>query len=449
MAECPEVFDASPGSLLTDRYCLIAKLGQGGMGAVWRAEDRALNIEVAIKLIDPALVESPLAMARFQQEAHAAARLRSTHIVHINDYGVDDASGQPYIAMDLLEGESLQQRLDREGHLPFAELQHILSQVARGLELAHSKGIVHRDLKPENVFIAREGGSEVVKVLDFGIAKSLGELERSAGLKTGDGQVLGTPYYMSPEQAKAMSSVDHRTDIWAFGVIAFEAATGFRPFEGENLASLVLSICSGTKRDPADFAAVPIGFTDWFARAAAQDCQQRFQSISAASAALAALTGAPFQQRARAHGAAPTLDVAIASSNSDVTMASSAVATQDFARAPRRAYAWAAAALSLLGVTAGAWWMNRTFDSASPTITTAKPAPHLLHSGNAPAPSTSSAGTALSATSSAGTAPAPSSSPPALATSTSEHQPPLMSATSKSHQVKAPAKSEHILDPGI
>jgi eukaryotic-like serine/threonine-protein kinase len=136
-------------------------------------------------------------LARFEQEAHAAARLRSTHIVHINDYGIDDASGQPYIAMDLLEGESLQQRMDREGRLPFSEVQHILAQVAQGLELAHSKGIVHRDLKLENIFLAREGGKEVVKALDFGIAKHLHKRETSALLRTGDGQVLGTPYYMS------------------------------------------------------------------------------------------------------------------------------------------------------------------------------------------------------------------------------------------------------------
>lgn len=295
LAQSYEVFEAAPGSLLAERYCLLSKLGQGGMGAVWRAEDRTLRIEVALKLIDPSLVDSPVALARFQQEAHAAARLRSTHIVHINDYGVDDATGQPFIAMDLLEGESLQQRLDRVRRLAFNDAQHILTQVARALELAHSKGVAHRDLKPENVFIAREGNTEIVKVLDFGIAKRLDVIPVSGGLKTRDGQMLGTPNYMSPEQARAHGDIDHRTDIWSFGVIAYQCITGRRPFESDNLASLVLAICSGPIPDPATLAATPAGFTEWFERAVARDVQGRFPTIVAAATELARLVDAPLR----------------------------------------------------------------------------------------------------------------------------------------------------------
>lgn len=421
---------------------------------MWRAEDRSLNIEVAIKLIEPALVESPLAMARFEQEAHAAARLRSTHIVHINDYGIDDASGQPYIAMDLLEGESLQQRMDREGRLPFSEVQHILAQVAQGLELAHSKGIVHRDLKPENIFLAREGGKEVVKLLDFGIAKRLDKRETSALLRTGDGQVLGTPYYMSPEQAKAMSTVDHRTDIWAFGVIAFEAATGIRPFEGDNLTVLIQSICGKNQRDPADFVAVPNGFSNWFARAAARECDQRFQSIAAAAEALAALKGAPLVSRSRSESGARTLDVAVASSNSDVTMSSSDVAVRHGWLSKRHVSLWAAA-FSVLGIAAGAWWLSRSsLEPVASTVITANPGSSVAQSADVPRiASSSSIGAAILSSAQAARA---MDSASALETSTEraarsvERQPSTKPTPGKKpRHVRAPKPSEQVLDPGI
>ncbi len=386
LAKWAEVFDASPGSLLADRYCLLAKLGQGGMGAVWRAEDRTLCIEVALKLIDPTLVESPLAMARFQQEAHAAARLRSTHIVHINDYGIDAVSGQPFIAMDLLDGENLQQRLDRQGRLPFADVQHILSQVARGLDLAHSKGIVHRDLKPENIFLAREGGAETVKVLDFGIAKRLDAIGTSSGLRTGDGQMLGTPYYMSPEQAQAKKTVDHRTDVWAFGVIAFECLTGIRPFESENLATLVLEICNGPIRNPAHFAAVPVGFSSWFARAVARDVQGRFSTIDLASDELAALVGAPLEQIGHHDSTASTMpspSPSAVSASSFATIDVSAVKSALLGGSRRRATAWALGLVLVLGAMGSIAWLVRAADppsrvltaSAAESITTAAPIP--------------------------------------------------------------------------
>jgi serine/threonine-protein kinase len=296
------------------------------MGSVWRAEDRVLRIEVAVKLIDPMLVDSSTAMARFEQEAHAAARLRSTHIVHINDYGVDAASGQPFIVMDLLEGESLQQRLEREGKLAFPEVQRMLAEVARGLALAHAKGIAHRDLKPENIFIAREGGAEIVKVLDFGIAKRFDKMHVTSALRTGDGQMLGTPYYMSPEQARAMSNVDHRTDVWAFGVIAFECLTGSRPFESDNIPSLILKICDGEIVDPSDFAAVPVGFTTWFARAVERSVEHRFQTILEASSALEALLNAPLERRGVADTAAKTLAATVATARTASTTRSGTAA---------------------------------------------------------------------------------------------------------------------------
>jgi serine/threonine protein kinase len=385
-------FEASPGSLIAERYCLLSKLGQGGMSTVWRAEDRALRIEVALKLIEPSLVDSPVALARFQQEAHAAAKLRSTHIVHINDYGLDEVSGQPFIAMDLLEGESLQQRLERMGTLSFTETQHILMQVARALELAHSKGIAHRDLKPENIFIAREGDSEIVKVLDFGIAKRLDVMTVSGGLKTREGQMLGTPNYMSPEQARARGDIDQRTDVWAFGVIAFECITGIRPFESDNLASLVLAICSGPIPDPASLAATPAGFTEWFEHAIARDVQDRFATIVAAASELSRLADAPLTSP---HGGVATLAAFTAPASLDAKNGPAP------ARLPRgrwlvpkyrgRGLALVAVVLSIGALCA--WWLaksDKPASSALPAVPaaslTSEPIVNAVPSASEPAP---------------------------------------------------------------
>ena len=264
------------GKVLAGRYRLVSKLGQGGMGSVWRAEHLALHSEVAVKLIDAQIATSREALSRFEREAQAAAELRSTHIVQILDYGIDQQV--PYIVMELLEGVNLSDRMRRAVTLAPRETALYLSQVARALNRAHEKGIVHRDLKPENVFIAREGADEVVKVLDFGIAKRQ-SLTQSDGVKTHTGALLGTPYYMSPEQALGQTDIDVRTDIWSFGVIAFECLTGLRPFERSSLGALLMAICNEPLPVPSNVASVPAGFDEWFARAVARERSARFQSI--------------------------------------------------------------------------------------------------------------------------------------------------------------------------
>ncbi len=230
----------SAGLVLARRYRLIEELGRGGMGSVWRAVDLELDAPAAVKLIDSELVRAPEAVARFKREAKAAAAIRSTHVVQILGYGVDNDT--PYIAMELLEGESLAQRLERVNKLSPEETADILGQVARALGLAHKSGIVHRDMKPDNVFLVREDETEVCKVLDFGIARRRGGLDDSVGLKTKTGAILGTPYYMSPEQATG-KDVNHLTDIWSFGVIATECITGKRPFESDSTGGLFSAIC--------------------------------------------------------------------------------------------------------------------------------------------------------------------------------------------------------------
>jgi serine/threonine-protein kinase len=167
---------------------------------------------------------------------------------------------------------------------------HILGQVARALALAHSHGIVHRDMKPDNIFLVREDDEDVGKVLDFGIARHRGALGKSGGLKTKTGAILGTPFYMSPEQATGQD-VDHLTDIWSFGVIASEYLTGKSAFDSDSLGGLFHAICMAPLPVPSQLGPVPVGFDSWFARAVARDKPARFQTIKEAAAELRALCG--------------------------------------------------------------------------------------------------------------------------------------------------------------
>lgn len=276
------------GLVLSERYQLVESLGSGGMGSVWRANDLRLGGEVAIKLMDPKLTDSQEALTRFKREAQAAAAIRSTYVVQIFDYGVD--ADMPFIAMELLRGESLAARLKRVGQLKPGEAAHILGHVGRALDLAHSKGIVHRDLKPENIYLVREGDEDVGKMLDFGIARSIGGFSAMEGLKTQTGTVLGTPFYMSAEQVSGQP-VDHLTDIWSFGVIAWECLLGRRAFDGDSFGALYQGICVTQLPVPSLYGAVPPGFDAWFARTVSRDRGTRYQSIREAADDLRSLCG--------------------------------------------------------------------------------------------------------------------------------------------------------------
>jgi eukaryotic-like serine/threonine-protein kinase len=268
-----------PGELIGGRYRLQSPLGEGGMGSVWQAEHVTLHTPVAVKFITPSHEESEDALARFLREAQAAAALRSTHIVQVFDFGVEN--GAPYMAMELLDGESLATRLLREGRLTPAETARIMSEAARAVEYAHQAGIIHRDLKPDNIFLVREANIEVTKVLDFGIAKVNNDsLSSSSGGTTATGAVLGTPFYLSPEQARGTKTVDHRSDLWALGVIVYECLLGARPFRSTGLGDLVAKICYEPHPVPSEHGTVPQGFDDWVARALAKEPDERFQSAT-------------------------------------------------------------------------------------------------------------------------------------------------------------------------
>ncbi len=251
------------------------------MGSVWLAQHLTLRSPVAIKLIDPAIANNHEALSRFLREAQAAASLRSPHVVQILDHGVDE--GVPFIVMELLDGESLASRLERARQLSPHDTAHVLTQVGRAMTKAHEAGIVHRDLKPDNIFIVRNDEEEIAKVLDFGVAKSHTHGVGAVSSATRTGSVLGTPYYMSPEQAEGSKSVDHRTDIWAMGVIAWECLLGARPFEAETLGGLLLAICARELPIPSRCGAVPAGFDAWFARACSRDMSYRFGTAKEAA----------------------------------------------------------------------------------------------------------------------------------------------------------------------
>ena len=280
-----------PGQVIADRYRIEAAIGRGAMGVVWRAVHLQLESPVAIKFLNPAIADEPVMLERFMREARSAAAVRSSHVVQIFDYGVD--RGAPYIAMELLVGEPLDARLTAQGALAPPEVDKIFGEVARAVSVAHELGVVHRDIKPANIFIVREGGHEVTKVLDFGIAKLIDQrLEAPAGSGTHTGILVGTPNYMSPEQARGHRKVDHRSDLWALAVLAFECLTGRQPFESNSLGDLVVKICTAQPLVPSAIAAVPPAFDAWFARGVDKDPALRFASAGEMADALHALLGA-------------------------------------------------------------------------------------------------------------------------------------------------------------
>jgi len=224
------------GQVVGGRYRLDRRLGKGGMGEVWAATHEVTRRRLALKFLSGPFAPSAESRQRFLREARAASAVEHPNVVAIHDvFELED--GTPLMVMDQLEGETLAARFGREGPLSLEETATLMLPVVSAVGAAHAKGIVHRDLKPDNIFIAREAGSERVKVLDFGVAKLFGA-EPSTGL-TGSGAMLGTPCYMAPEQASGEGDVDHRADVWAIGVILYEALSGGRPVEGDNLGQVL------------------------------------------------------------------------------------------------------------------------------------------------------------------------------------------------------------------
>ena len=274
------------GTTLAGKYRIDRIVGAGGMCLVYEAEHVHLRQAVALKILKPELARDPTAVARFAQEAQAAAKLRSPNVARV--YDVDRLpDGQPYITMELLVGHDLGTELQRRYALPVDLAVDYVRQAASGISEAHALGIVHRDLKPENLFLTELGAMterRLVKILDFGIAKNIQEGARKL---TAPDAVFGTVDYMSPEQIRSASSVDHRTDIWALGVILFELLTGRTPFSGD-ARSIIAQIVSDPVVPPSRWVpTLPASLVSVVMRSLAKDPAARFQSAEELRRALA------------------------------------------------------------------------------------------------------------------------------------------------------------------
>jgi serine/threonine-protein kinase len=279
----------SENTVVADRFKLSRMIGRGGMGSVWQATDLRLSTICAVKFIEGEMANMAEAHSRFQREAQAAAQLRSPHVVQIFDHGV--WQGHPYIAMELLDGEDLGKRIAKNsGKLPSGVVNAVVQQVCRALSKAHAAGVVHRDLKPDNIFLVTDDDREIVKILDFGVAKSASQAIDGSNTKTG--AMLGTPYYMSPEQAQGIKSVDSRSDLWSLAVIVFQCMTGRLPFESEALGDLLVKIIVNPIPQPSAYnSALSPAFDQWWAKAADRNPDNRFQTAKAFAEALGLALG--------------------------------------------------------------------------------------------------------------------------------------------------------------
>ncbi|WP_437975157.1 protein kinase [Sorangium sp. So ce295] len=266
------------GHVIGDKYAVTAIIGEGGMGAVYEAEHLQIGRLVAVKVMHPRETQKREAISRLEHEARVAGRIGHPNICEVYDMGwLPD--GSPYLVMERLHGETLAQRIERCGVVPPNELVDIMLQVLSALVTAHDRGIVHRDLKPENIFLSERAGMlPVAKLLDFGISQASGMAGVMTDL-TRTGMVMGTPYYMAPEQARGDVELDRRLDLWAAGVILYEALTGQRPFVARNYNALLVQILTlwhrpVTELDPT----IPPGLSRLVDRALAKARDERFQS---------------------------------------------------------------------------------------------------------------------------------------------------------------------------
>jgi serine/threonine-protein kinase len=282
-ARPPERTRYLPGEIIENKYRLVRALGEGGMGTVWIAHNVVLDVQVAIKLIRLDIGSSQRMTERLLQEARAAARLGHPGIVRVFDFGVT-RHGDPFVVMELLHGETLADLISRESRLSAINAVQMLLPIADALATAHGKGIVHRDVKPENIFVARdESERRQPKLLDFGIASFV----ESGNKLTLAGAVLGTPDYMSPEQARGENDSDHRTDVWSFCVVLYELLTGRVPFNGSNYNALLRAIINDRPPSIVSHAAGDQQLWNIIERGLRKSASQRWDTMRVLGEALA------------------------------------------------------------------------------------------------------------------------------------------------------------------
>ncbi len=288
----PSSHRALVGQLIDGKYEVRSIIGSGGMGTVFEAKHVAIGRIVAIKALHPSQIENATAVKRFHQEAWAAGSIGHPSLCEVYDVGLLPDRG-PFIVMERLWGVTMAERLQQAMRLPIREAVATIMHVLAGLDAVHERGIIHRDIKPENVFLAeRKNQPLAVKVLDFGVSKVVAGNtsnewdERSALTQTGI--VMGTPYYVSPEQARALRDVDARTDLYSCGVVLYEALTGEIPYEANNFHALLLRILQGNPRSPRELRdEIPPELEAVIAKAMAPDREQRYGTAREMSRALA------------------------------------------------------------------------------------------------------------------------------------------------------------------
>jgi serine/threonine-protein kinase len=262
-------------------YKITAKLGEGGMGVVFLAEHPVIGKKVAMKAIHPELSRNAEVVSRFMIEAKSVNQIGHEHIVDISDFG-NTADGEFYFVMEYLQGQAMAERLKQVTKLPPAQALNIAAQVADALGASHDHGIIHRDLKPENIYlVARGANKDFVKVLDFGLAKLTGRGDEKVSHKTRTGSVMGTPFYMAPEQCEGKASIDHRADIYSLGVILFEMLTGKVPFGGEGYGEIIVKhITTPAPSARSVVLELPASLDALLFRAMTKSPDHRFQSMA-------------------------------------------------------------------------------------------------------------------------------------------------------------------------
>jgi eukaryotic-like serine/threonine-protein kinase len=328
-------------------YRVVEKLGEGGMGAVYVAQHSLIGRRAAIKVLLPALSSDQGVVNRFFNEARATAQLKHPNIIDVYDFGYH-ANGSAFLIMELLEGETLAARLRRERSLALPLLAELTRQVAEGLGAAHQKGIVHRDLKPDNVFLVPDSAAACgvrAKVLDFGIAKLVDD---GSVVKTRTGSIMGTPLYMSPEQCRGLSTIDHRTDVYSLGCMMFEMAAGRPPYNGEGPGDVMAMHIY----EPAPSLKKSVPRLDPIvSRAMAKNPGDRYRDMKELMQALEPLLGA------RASGAMPVASEGGSAANRRTTLSGAAAEIGARGGRPRSSRWMPVAAIALGAAGLGGWWV--------------------------------------------------------------------------------------------